>query len=194
MQRWDKRVQEQAGDAGAGDSEAAGDGDGDDSPPMAAVTCCGVRVAHPRGWQVRLEAVTPAEAAAATAAAVAAEAAERGDADGDSQRAHAAADAGMLLHGLRAGDALALRLRRDGDRFAPHWRRGGRSVRLAEFLREAGVPLHARDRMPLLTWQSDGRRDGATIAAVFPIAAAAPLHAPDNGEGGVSVRLFVRVL
>ncbi len=68
-----------------------------------------------------------------------------------------------------------------------------------DFLREAAVPLHARDALPLLLWP------GGAIAAVYPAWAAAPLHAPPqppddaaHADGAqadalVSVRLTVRL-
>ena len=80
-----------------------------------------MRVTHPRGWRVRLERVGAAEAAAKAAAEAAAEEPHALRCAEDALSADAARR-GMLLHGVRAGDALTLRTRRDGDRFAPHWR------------------------------------------------------------------------
>jgi hypothetical protein len=87
--------------------------------------------------------------------------------------------------------------------FACHVTTAPQAVRLVDFLREAAVPLHARDALPLLLWPH------GAVAAVYPAWAAAPLHAPpqpagdaagaDAGAGAaqagelVSVRVTVRL-
>jgi hypothetical protein len=201
------------------DVEAEAEADVDAADPSLAVTRgCGVTVEHPRGWAVRVEAVPPAAAAAAAAAAPPGAGTLPSDEAAAAAAVGAAAQrAGMLLHNVPTGATLRLRTRRDGDRFAPHWRSQARPacsvtaltrpscahaplpparaaaqpIKLTAFLREARVPLHARDALPLLLLRG-------AVAAVYPAWAAAPLHAPGAQAGPVaaaptvSVRLVVQ--
>ncbi|CAM9157533.1 unnamed protein product, partial [Hapterophycus canaliculatus] len=66
----------------------------------------------------------------------------------------------MVLFNLPAGVQLHVRRKRDGDRFQPTWR--DRPVKLKDFLRGQGVPLHRRDEVALICDQHD------KVIAVYP--------------------------
>ena len=156
-----------------------GDGGPDaDEGDAAAVTttCCGdVAVTHPRSWRVRMH---PLELPSSQHAGggVAPPAGE--DAWGSD-----ALCGGQTLHLPLGGAPLLLRTRRDGDRFAPHWR--PKALKLRDFLRDLKVPLHVRDTLPLLLDANRG-----TVLAVYPAWAAREVALP--GEGRRSVRLVVQ--
>jgi len=83
--------------------------------------------------------------------------------------ADGAGGVGLTLYNLPPGTRLTVRTRRPGDRFQPAWR--ARPLKLKDFLRDQGVPLWARDEVPLVEWA--GR-----IVAVYPHHVAAGFAAP----------------
>ena len=92
----------------------------------------------------------------------------------------------LVLHGLPQGTRLAVRRRRDGDRFHPSWRPG--PVKLKDFLRGQRVPLHRRDEVLLLCLaRGEGKEEeggGNVVAAVVdPPYVARPFC---GGEAGSS--------
>jgi len=57
----------------------------------------------------------------------------------------------VILYNVPYGANLSLRFRKDGDRFHPPWRQT--PMKLKDYLRGQKIPLHKRDRMPLICVQ-----------------------------------------
>ena len=66
---------------------------------------------------------------------------------------------GLTLFNLAPQSELSLSYRKPGDRFHPSWKK--KSVKLKDFLRDQGIPLHERDRLPLV-------RQDEKILAIYP--------------------------
>ena len=119
----------------------------------------GVTVSHPLGWRVR-----------ATWEDI-----EGGMDNGD----------GFQLANLPEKCALTLRFRRPGDRFQPPTRR--KAILLKDWMRGNGVPLHARDRTPLVCL-------GDEVIAVYPMCVSAHAVASEGGDDarrGAALRVIV---
>lgn len=91
------------------------------------------------------------------------------------------ADEGLRLANLPEGSVLCLRMRQPRDRFCPPGRRDGKAVRLKDWMRNSGFPLHARDRTPVVCLNGE-------VVAVFPAflgskVSAEPEDANDDGDG-----------
>ena len=85
----------------------------------------------------------------------------------DVARAADAAAGGLTLCNVPPGARLEVRYRRPGDRFWPPWRPS--PVKLKDFLRGRGVPLHLRDVQPLLCVTGpDAARGGGAGALSDP--------------------------
>lgn len=141
----------------SGSSHADGeDGDLTDSGPVVNQTTTylgGIRVHHPAEWKVTLHQVPASSSRAAT------------HGPGVEWWSADAQAAGITLHALPPDAELTLRTRRDGDRFTPYWRQHGDdgqpSWKLRDLLRDAGVPVHVRDALPLVQLDGD-------LVAVYP--------------------------
>ncbi len=78
---------------------------------------------------------------------------------------------GMILYNVPLQATLTLRFRQDGDRFHPHWK--PHSIKLKDFLRDQGFPLHERNQVPLICVE-------ARLLAIYPQFRAASVYA-DQG-------------
>ena len=139
-----------------------------------------MELAHPAAWRVRIRRINDCD----SIPVLDSDANEAG-APWCAQRAAKLAAEGMLLPPLPPGSQLAVRTRRTGDRFSPAWRSNSnlnaKELKLARFLRDQGVPLHVRDRLPLVTL-------GGRVVAVYPLW----LGAVEAGaDGGARMRLVV---
>jgi len=112
----------------------------------------GVSLSHPPGWTVR--AIWNDDDVARDL--------ERGARDG------------VSLANLPEACSLALRYRKPGDRFRPRTRDA--PVRLKDWMRDAAVPLHERDRTPVVTL-------GEEVLAVYPSSVSARAAPPAEGVG-----------
>lgn len=126
----------------------------------------GVSIAHPPGWSIRTSWETSSS---------------KGDTTGDNE--------GVRLSNLPDVCALRLRFRQPGDAFQPEQSPSrGRRVKLKDWMRANGVPLHARDRTPLVCL-------GGEIVAVYPCASAETQSSEDgsvmDGRRGARLNLVV---
>jgi tRNA(Ile)-lysidine synthetase-like protein len=116
---------------------------------------CGVSITHPPGWSIRTSWETSVS-------------------KGDTTE-------GVRLANLPDMCALRLRFRQPGDAFRPgHSRR----LKLKDWMRGNGVPLHARDRTPLVCLDDD-------ILAVYPFVSTDAL--PSAGASVKDVRNGARL-
>ena len=123
----------------------------------------GVSIAHPPGWSIRTSWETSLS---------------EGDTSYDME--------GVRLSNLPDFCTLRLRFRQPGDAFQPG--QSPRRVKLKDWMRANGVPLHARDRTPLVCL-------GGEIVAVYPCASADVQPSEDgsvrNGRDGARLNLVV---
>ena len=107
----------------------------------------GVTVSHPAGWRVRAMWEDNEDSL------------DHGD--------------GFRLANLPEKCALMLRFRRPGDRFQPPTRQ--KAILLKDWMRGNGVPLHARDRTPLVCLDDE-------VIAVYPVCVSARAVASRGGD------------
>ena len=119
----------------------------------------GVSVSHPAGWRVRAMWEDNEDSL------------DHGD--------------GFRLANLPEKCALMLRFRRPGDRFQPPTRQ--KAILLKDWMRGNGVPLHARDRTPLVCLDDE-------VIAVYPVCVSAHAVASRGGDDarrGAVLRIVV---
>jgi tRNA(Ile)-lysidine synthase len=87
---------------------------------------------------------------------------------------------GLLLHNLDPAQPLRVRPRQPGDRFHPA--ESTHPLKVADFLRDQGVPLWERERVPLVI-------SGEVVVAIYPRWVAAGHDAPEGR--GRSIRLIL---
>lgn len=66
---------------------------------------------------------------------------------------------GLILFNIEPQSSFRLRFREAGDRFHPPWKQ--KPVKLKDFFRDQGIPLHQRDRIPLICQNEN-------ILAIYP--------------------------
>ncbi|CAM9608415.1 unnamed protein product [Discosporangium mesarthrocarpum] len=87
-------------------------------------------------------------------------------------------DRGMRLYNLPQGAQLEIRKRRDGDVFWPEWREN--PIKMKDFLRGQGVPLHLRDEVALVCHEDK-------VVAVYPRHPGAGFGSDETGADPVDV-------
>ncbi|MBF0287756.1 MAG: tRNA lysidine(34) synthetase TilS [SAR324 cluster bacterium] len=74
---------------------------------------------------------------------------------------------GMVLFNISPTTELIFRYRRDGDYFHPHWK--NKPVKVKDFLRDQGIPLHQRNQIPLVCYKNE-------ILGIYPHFRGKPFH------------------